>query len=469
MPASPSRWRPPSGRALRPAAALGARILLGTLLGALGLAQAEPPGSTVASPEGSAATERVDPYRLLDQLGRVLVTVENEYVEPADRSLLLQGALQGMVSALDPHSAYLAPQDFAIFQADTEGRFGGIGVEVDFDDGRVTVIAPVEGSPADRAGIRPGDRILAIDGQPVRGKRPEKLVKLMRGEVGTKVSLTVRRDGEDNLLQLTLEREVIFVASVASKLLEGNVGYIRIKSFQQGTHRDLVRQIGELRRKAGGKLEGVVLDLRNNPGGLVHEATAVADEFLSGGIIFSTRHRGRILREARAGYFGAYTRGPLVVLLNEFSASAAELVAGALKDNGRGPIVGTRSFGKGSVQTILDLPDGAGLKLTTALYFTPRGRAIQAQGVEPDVLVEPGYVAARTYQVIRERDLEGHLPGVGEPAVPEPTLQPNGGAPAPEQELRLGVSRDIPSNPTGGKDFALSVGYQIVTGVLSRR
>lgn len=413
--------------------------------------------------------ERPDPYQLLDQMGRVLVTVENEYFEPADRSLLLEGALQGMVGALDPHSAYLPAQDFAIFQADTEGRFGGIGVEVDFEDGRVTVIAPVDGSPADRAGIRPGDRILSIDGQPVRGKRPDKLVKLMRGQVGTKVALTVRRESEDKLLQFTVEREVIFVASVATKLLDGDVGYIRIKSFQQGTHRDLLRQVADLRRTAGGELQGVVLDLRNNPGGLVHEATAVADEFLSGGVIFSTRHRGRILREARASYFGALTRGPLVVLVNEFSASAAELVAGALKGNRRGHVVGTRSFGKGSVQTILDLPDGAGLKLTTALYFTPEGRAIQAQGVEPDVLVEPGYVAAKDYQVIRERDLEGHIPGADElPERPAAVALPGEDA-APDQELRLGVAREVPANPAGGKDFALSVGYQIVTGVLGRK
>lgn len=458
---------------MRLAAARASTALLLVLSFGAATAEARQPegraaGSTAAGSTGAAAPgpEHPDPYRLLDQLGRVLVTVENEYYQPPERSVLLEGALRGMVGALDPHSAYLAAQDFAIFQADTEGRFGGIGVEVDFEDGRVTVIAPVEGSPADRAGIRPGDRIVAIDGQPVRGRRPDALVKQMRGEVGTEVELTIRRDGEDAPLQLRMQREVIFVASVATKLLDGDVAYIRIKSFQQGTHRDLIEQVGELRREAGGALAGVVLDLRNNPGGLVHEATAVADEFLSGGIIFSTRHRGRILREARASYFGALTRGPLVVLINEFSASAAELVAGALKDNRRGHVVGTRSFGKGSVQTILDLPDGAGLKLTTALYFTPKGQAIQAHGVEPDVLVEPGYVPTKLYQVVRERDLEGHIPGRDEEPATPTTDAPVDPA---EQELRLGVAREVPRNPAGGKDFALSVGYQIVTGVLGRR
>jgi carboxyl-terminal processing protease len=430
----------------------------------------------------SAESERPDPYRLLDQVGRVLEIVENDYYEPVDRSLLLEGAIKGMVSSLDPHSAYLSAQDFQIFQGDTEGRFGGIGVEVDFDDGRITVISPVEGSPADRAGIRPGDAIVAIDGQPVRGKRPDALVKQMRGLAGTHVAVTVRREGEKGLLEFDLVREVISVASVASKLLDERVAYLRIKGFQLGTHTELLQAIGKLRDEAKGPIAGVVLDLRNNPGGLVSEAVAVADEFLSGGVIFSTRHRGRVLHEARALRSGALTRGPMVVLLNEFSASAAELLAGALKDNHRAHVVGTKSFGKGSVQTIVDLPEGAGLKLTTALYYTPRGRAIQAQGVEPDVLVEPGYVAGKGYQVVREQDLEGHIPaqdegkktGAAKPATPPQAASASTGAGATESaladpDLHLGVARNVPRNPTGGKDFALSIAYQIVSGVLMQR
>jgi carboxyl-terminal processing protease len=426
--------------------------------------------------------ERPDPYRLLDQVGRVLEIVENDYYEPVDRSQLLEGALKGMVGSLDPHSTYLAAQDFEIFQGDTEGRFGGIGVEVDFDDGRITVISPVEGSPADRAGIRPGDAIVAIDGQPVRGKRPDALVKQMRGLAGTHVAITVRREGAKGLLEFDLVREVISVASVAGKLLDGHIAYLRIKGFQLGTHTELLQTIGQLRAEANGPLQGVLLDLRNNPGGLVSEAVAVADEFLSGGVIFSTRHRGRVLHEARAGRAGALTRGPMVVLLNEFSASAAELLAGALKDNHRAHVVGTKSFGKGSVQTIIDLPEGAGLKLTTALYYTPRGRAIQAQGVEPDVLVEPGYVAGKGYQVVREQDLEGHIPAQDagkKPEVAKPPTPPRpGGAPSgagatesalADPDLHLGVARNVPRNPTGGKDFALSIGYQIVSGVLLQR
>ncbi len=446
-----------------------------------GLPVAPPRAAHPAGDDGegqwAGPEQRPDPYRLLDQMGRVLVTVENQYFEPVDRSALLEGALEGMVGSLDPHSAYLAAQDFNVFQGDTEGRFGGIGVEVDFDDSHVTVIAPVEGSPADRAGIRPGDRIVAIDDKPIRGRRPDALVKHMRGEPGTKVKVSVRREDAEGLLHFELVREVISVASVATTLMDGDVAYIRIKSFQQGTHTELLKAIGELRKEASGRIAGVVLDLRNNPGGLVSEAIAVADEFLSGGVIFSTRHRGRVIREARARSAGALTRGPMVVLLNEFSASAAELLSGALKDNHRAHIVGTQSFGKGSVQTILDLPEGAGLKLTTALYYTPRGRAIQAQGITPDVMVEPGYVAEPKYRVMRERDLEGHIPR----QTPEGRLVPDATAPREEgtrevppleetpSDVHLGVIRNVPKDPTGSADFALSIGYQIVTGVLTQR
>ncbi len=440
--------------------ARGSREVAHALLCAVALCASVSPAG--AAPP-AAPPEPPDPYALLDQVGRVLEIVENDYFEPVDRSLLVEGALRGMVSSLDPHSAYLSAQDFQIFQGDTEGRFGGIGVEVDFDDGRITVISPVEGSPADRAGVRPGDAIVAIDGQPVRGKKPDALVKQMRGEAGSHVLISIKREGEKSLLEFDLVREVISVASVAGKLLDGHIAYLRIKSFQQGTHAELISTIGKLRKEAGGPLQGAVLDLRNNPGGLVSEAVAVADEFLSSGVIFSTRHRGKVLHEARATGSGAFTRGPLVVLVNEFSASAAELLAGALKDNSRANVVGTKSFGKGSVQTIIDLPEGAGLKLTTALYYTPSGRAIQAQGIQPDVQVEPGYVATKDYHVVREKDLEGHIPAQS-PDKTEATP-----AAEAEQDLHLGVARTVPRNPTGSKDFALSIAYQIVAGVLQRR
>nr|PZN20247.1 MAG: S41 family peptidase [Pseudomonadota bacterium] len=407
-----------------------------------------------------ATSTRESPYDLFDQFGRVLAWVENEYVDPVERERLVEGALEGMVAELDPHSAYLAPEDYAIFRSDTEGQFGGIGVEVDFSSEWVTVIAPIEGSPAARAGIRSGDRILAIDHASVRGKSPVDLVKRMRGAPGSSVLLTVRRDGMEKLLYFTLTREIIDVKSVASKLLTGNVGYLRIKAFQQGTHTELLEHVAALRRAASGNVRGWLLDLRNNPGGLVDEATAVADELLPGGVVFTTRRRGAVVEEVRAQPGGALHRGALVVLVNEFTASSAEIVAGALKDNGRSRLVGARTFGKGSVQTIVDLPGGAGLRLTTLRYYTPRGRAIQAQGLEPDVPVaSPG----GEFGVMRERNLEGHLPEeFGAPVVAPPPESDPSALREPLGKTSLGT--EVPTDPRLGKDVALATAYRMIVG-----
>jgi carboxyl-terminal processing protease len=312
-------------------------------------------GGGLAAEVARATTARQSPYAMLDQLARVLVMVEREYVDPVDRARLVEGAIEGMVAELDPHSSYLTPEDYGIFRGDTEGHFGGVGVEVDFSTDFATVIAPIEGSPAERAGIRSGDRIVAIDGQSVRGKSPADLVRTMRGDPGTKVWLTIRRDGVDRFLYFTLVRRVITVTSVVSQLLDGNVGYLRIKTFQNGTHAEFIDHLGRLRTRAGGRLRGVLLDLRNNPGGLVDEASAVADEFLTSGVIFTTRRRGRVVDMVQADPVGTLRRGPAAVLVNEFSASASELVAGALGDQRRATIVGANTFGKGSVQTIVDM------------------------------------------------------------------------------------------------------------------
>ncbi|HEY3237303.1 MAG TPA: S41 family peptidase [Polyangiaceae bacterium] len=409
---------------------------------------------------------------MLNQLARVLVLVENEYVEPVDRQRLIEGSIKGMVAELDPHSSYLPPSDYSILLADTEGRFGGIGVEVDFTGELVTVIAPIEGSPADRGGVRPGDQIIAIDNRSVEGRSPNDLVRAMRGKPGSRVGLTLRHKGDDRLVTVTLTREVISVASVANKLLKGGVGYLRIKSFQSGTHTELLDALAKLRAQAKGNLQGVLLDLRNNPGGLVDEATAVADEFLSGGVIFTTRRRGKVVDEVRATRSGSLQSGPLVTLVNEYSASSAELVAGALQDNHRSTVVGAKTFGKGSVQSIVDLPGHAGLKLTTMRYYTPSGRTIQAQGIQPDVLVDSGYGADQGQNLTREEDLEHHLSPEGpRTASPRAVLRAPAGVErgAASEDTRLGVSRDIPVDPTQSRDFALSVAYQIVTGVQRRR
>ncbi len=427
-------------------------------------------GGAFAAEAARATTASQSPYAMLDQLARVLVMVENEYVDPVDRARLIEGSIKGMVAELDPHSSYLAPDEYGIFRGDTEGHFGGIGVEVDFSTDFATVIAPIEGSPAERAGIRSGDRIVALDGQSVRGKSPADLVRSMRGEPGTKVQLTVRRDGVERFLYFTLVRRVITVTSVASKLLAGNVAYLRIKTFQQGTHAEFIDHLGRLRSEAKGRLAGVLLDLRNNPGGLVDEASAIADEFLDGGVIFTTRRRGRVVDAVQADGAGALRRGPAAVLVNEFSASASELVAGALRDQERAAIVGAPTFGKGSVQTIVDLPGGAGLRLTTLRYYTPSGQAIQGEGVKPDVVVG---AAPGDYGIVREQNLEGHLaPVEGAPndPVPSPLEPPSSGATGPQttDDVDHGVAREVPVDPRKGPDEALKVAYQMVLAGAAR-
>jgi len=420
-------------------------------------------GGAATSHFAHANTPGASPYSPLDQLARVLVIVENQYVEPTQRAKLTEGALKGMVAELDPHSAYLSPEEFALFQGETAGKFGGVGVEVDFRNDYITVIAPIEGSPAARAGILPGDQIIAIDGKPMRGERIDKLVTLMRGPPGAKVAMTVRRQGVPDPLTFDLVREEIHVHSVTAKRLAGDIAYVRIKQFQEGTHQELVRVAGNLRAEAGGELQGVILDMRNNPGGLVDEAEGVADEFLSSGVIYTTRHRGRVIDEVLAHDGGAFATLPIVALVNEYSASSAELVAGALQDSHRATIVGSPTFGKGSVQTIYELPGGAGMRLTTMRYYTPSGRSIQAEGIKPDVLIQSA-VPVPPGQIVRERDLEGHLPAEngGLAGGAQVVVEGKGSAPAV-------ASGDVPTDPIKGNDFSLSVGYQRLLKTLGEK
>jgi carboxyl-terminal processing protease len=430
-------------------------------------------GGAFSADLARARTERQSPYAMLDQLARVLVWIENEYVDPVDRARLIEGGIKGMVAELDPHSSYMPPEDYGVFQGDTEGHFGGIGVEVDFSTDSVVVIAPIEGSPAELAGIRSGDRIIAIDGQTVRDRSPAELVRTMRGDPGSKVLITVRREGADRLLFFTLVRRVVVVTSIASKLLDGKIAYVRVKTFQSGTHAELIDHVGRLRQQAGGAFAGIVLDLRNNPGGLVNEASAVADELLEGGVIYTTRRRGQVVDEVRADSAGALRRGPAAVLVNEFSASASELVAGALRDQHRATLIGAPTFGKGSVQTIIDLPGGAGLRLTTLRYYTPSGQAIQARGVTPDVLVggQPG-----DYGIVREQNLDNHLPAVEgaltktpPPSLTPPTERAPGAGPLTTDDIDHGVARDIPADPRGGPDVALAKAFDLLTKAAARK
>jgi carboxyl-terminal processing protease len=331
-----------------------------------------------------AFTERI--YHSLEQFSKVLYYVENDYVDAVDEKSLIEGAVKGMLSVLDPHTIFLTPDIYRELRVDTVGKFGGVGLEVTLKDGILTVVTPMEGTPADRAGIQPGDRIVKIDGQSTKDMNLSDAVKKMRGIRRSRVSLTLYREGWKDVRDFTLIRETINVKSVKSELLDKHYAYLRITSFQERTHDDLVKAIETLQKTSGG-LKGIILDLRNNPGGLLDQAVDVSDLFIKEGVIVSTEGRSRKMDERRATGKGPYFDLPIVVLVNGGSASAAEIVAGALQDYKRAFLMGTQTFGKGSVQTVIDLGDESGLKLTVARYYTPKGRQIDGKGILPDEVI----------------------------------------------------------------------------------
>lgn len=366
-------------RRIRPAAALvGLGLALGLLLG------------TVSPAGGEPRTH--SPYHALTTFAKVLAHVRASYVDDADENVLVYGAIRGLVRSLDPHSAFMTPEEFRVLRSDTEGRFGGIGCEVDVRSGVLTVMMPLDGSPAAAAGLRPGDRILEIAGEATEGMSLQDAVVAMRGEPGTTVHLLVRRRTEDEPVEMTLTRAVIHVESVEARLLDGTapVGYAKLRTFQEDTADRLHEELDRLEREAGGPLAGLVLDLRSNPGGLVDQAVEVVDEFLEEGVIVTTRGRGgRLLAEERARRRGTRPRMVMAVLVDGHSASASEIVVGALQDHGLATIMGEQTYGKGSVQNVIELPDGSGLKLTVARYHTPSGRCIHGLGIAPDVHLDP--------------------------------------------------------------------------------
>ncbi len=348
----------------------------------------------------------------LDEL-RTFADVYNQirsgYVEEIDDSTLLEYAIQGMLMGLDPHSVYLTAEDFQNLQESTTGEFSGLGIEVGMEDGYVTIIAPIDGSPAAEAGLQSGDVILKLDETPVKGMSLNEAIDLMRGPKGSKITLTIGRPGESQPFEVTLVRDTIKVASVRERWLEPGYGYIRIAQFQSQTGDDVTTSLKRLMDEQ--ELKGLVLDLRNNPGGILRASVDVAGLFLDGGTVVYTEGR---LADSDVHYDAdpedASLGAPLVILINGGSASASEIVAGALQDHGRAVVMGTNSFGKGSVQTVLPLSDSRAVKLTTALYFTPNGRSIQAEGIEPDILVQRAKVTAyNDGRRITEADLSGHL------------------------------------------------------------
>lgn len=336
---------------------------------------------------GAGADEAI--YQGLSNFTRVLDLIERNYVEEVDSEELTESAIEGMLRTLDPYSAYLTPERFRELEIGTSGEFGGVGMEVTVENGILTVITPIEGTPAERAGIKPRDQILEVDGTPTKGLVVQEVVKLLRGPRGSTVNVTVKSEGDTEPRVVTLKRDKIVVKSVKPELMPGGIAYIKLSQFQDNTSLELKQALAELESNNSGNLKGIVLDLRNNPGGLLSEAISVVDEFVDDGLIVSVkgRYEGQS-REHYATKSGDYEKLPIVVIVNDGSASASEVVAEALQDSKRATILGTSTFGKGSVQTIIKLEDGAGLKLTTAKFYAPSGRSISEVGVTPDVIVE---------------------------------------------------------------------------------
>jgi carboxyl-terminal processing protease len=387
-------------------------VLRNTLLVAIGLTVG------VALSIGSGAfASRADtngalPLEQLQGFSEVFGKIKSDYVESVDDKVLLQNAIRGMLSGLDPHSAYLDEKDFKELQVGTTGEFGGLGIEVGMEDGFVKVISPIDDTPAQRAGVHAGDLVIRLDDTPVKGMSLNEAVSRMRGKPGTDIVLTIVREGENKPLTLRVTRDVIKVKSIKSRLLEPNYGYVRVSNFQTQSGEQLVSAVAALKKQNGAPLRGLVLDLRNNPGGVLGAAVSVSDAFLEKGLVVYTQGRVKDSELRFNATPGDVLDGaPIVVLVNGGSASASEIVAGALQDHQRAIIMGTRTFGKGSVQTIIPMSNETAVKLTTARYFTPAGRSIQAEGIVPDISLASLKLAKAEENAvaIKEADLTGHL------------------------------------------------------------
>jgi carboxyl-terminal processing protease len=381
----------------------------------------------------------------------VFARIKQDYVVEVDDKELLESAIRGMLTGLDPHSAYLDEEEFRELQIGTTGEFGGLGIEVGMEDGFVRVISPIDDTPAQRAGVKSGDLIVRLNDKPVKGMSLNDAINLMRGKKGTKITLTIVREGVDQPLTIPITRDIIRVKSVKSQMLEPGFGYVRVTNFQAKTAQSLIEAVEALQEQNGEPLDGLVLDLRNNPGGVLNGAVGVSDAFLDEGLIVYTegRNEDSVLRySATAG--DVLNGAPIVALINDGSASASEIVAGALQDHQRAIIMGSKSFGKGSVQTILPLKADAALKLTTARYYTPSGRSIQAKGIEPDIVLENltlAEAAKDELNPLTEADLTGHL------------LSED------EQTTRQEAKQGMPSSPLADEDYQLKEALNLLKGI----
>lgn len=358
-------------------------------------------------PLGITSARENSTYPELRTFTEVLSLVESNYVNEIEGQKLIRGAIQGMLKTLDPHTSYMSPEFYKEMQVETSGRFGGLGIEITTRGGILTVVTPIEDTPAYREGVKAGDQIIEIEGKSTKEMDLQDAVRNLRGRPGTKVTITVFRKGEEQPLKFTITREVIRIKSVRSRKLRNGIGYVRIRSFQSTTGREVSKAVKKFEDE---KLKGLVLDLRNNPGGLLSQAVSVSNLFLGPGqlIVYTKGRMENQQNRYTSSEDGFKSEMPVVVLVNPGSASASEIVAGAVQDLKRATVMGEKTFGKGSVQTIVPLTDGSGLRLTTALYYTPNGRLIQGKGIEPDIIVsQPALSSSR--RIIRERDLPGHL------------------------------------------------------------
>jgi carboxyl-terminal processing protease len=426
------------------------RYLLVLLLGLF--AGAASTFDVVVHAEREQAKEVLAPLPVdeLRTFAEVFGRIKSDYVDPVDDKKLLNDAIQGMLAGLDPHSAYLDAESFKDMRIDTEGQFGGLGIEVTMENGFVKVVSPIEDTPAAKAGLKSGDLIIRLDDKAVKGMALGDAVRLMRGKPGTDIVLTVVREGMKPF-KVTLTRAVIKIQSVKQRMLEPGYGYVRITQFQTGTTGALDKAITKLESENKGPLKGLVLDLRNNPGGVLNGALGVSDAFLDKGTIVTTDGRTPDSKSKHVAHPGDLIHGaPLVVLVNGGSASASEIVAGALQDNKRAVIMGTRTFGKGSVQTIMPLSNNTALKLTTARYYTPSGRSIQAEGIQPDIVVDEAKVTpSGPSDLLREADLARHLANPDMPAETKEKAEPG-------NDLK---------KPNGAIDYQLQEALNLLKGV----
>ena len=426
-------------------------MLVGALAGAAFTVIAIQPPAMLTHATAKAAPS--DTYRQLNLFGDIFERVRSYYVEKPDDSKLIEGAIKGMLNGLDPHSSYLDPKSFRDMQVQTRGEFGGLGIEVTMEEGLVKVVAPIDDTPAAKAGIRANDVITHIDDEAVQGMTLDQAVEKMRGLVNTKIKLRIMRKGADKPIDVAITRDIIRVRSVRSRIEGDDVGYIRITQFNEQTTEGLKKALSDIAAQVPPeKLRGYIIDLRNNPGGLLDQAISVSDAFLDRGEIVSTRGRDPEETQRFNARPDDLTKGkPIIVLINGGSASASEIVAGALQDQKRATVVGTRSFGKGSVQTIIPLGDGEGaLRLTTARYYTPAGRSIQAKGIVPDIesLQEvPEEVQARSADMRGESSLRGHLKADGEEQVGSQSYVPPEAKDDKALNFALDLMRGVQVNP----------------------